>query len=93
MAKRKRHKPEEIVRKLQEADVLLRAGNSLAQVLQKLETTETTYHRWRAEFDGVDRDQVRRMKELEDENRRLKTVVADQALDIRMLKDVVEGKL
>lgn len=93
MAKRKRHKPEEIVRKLQEADVMLRAGSSLAQVLQKLETTETTYHRWRAEFDGVDREQVRRLKELEDENRRLKTVVADQALDIRMLKDVVEGKV
>jgi hypothetical protein len=93
MARRKRHKPEEIVRKLQEADVMLRGGSTLAQVLQKLETSETTYHRWRAEFDGVDREQVRRMKELEEENRRLKTVVADQALDIRMLKDVVEGKL
>lgn len=93
MAKRKRHQPEEIVRKLQEADVLLRSGESLGKVLQKLEVSEQTYHRWRQEFDGAGREQVRRMKELEQENSRLRSAVADLTLDVRMLKDVVEGKV
>ena len=92
MVNRKKHKPEEIVRKLQEADVLLKGGKSLALVLQQLGVGEATYYRWRSEYDGMGREQVKRLKELERENGRLKAVVADQALDIRMLKEVLEGK-
>ena len=93
MAKRKKHKPEEIVRKLQEADVMLKTGKSLSHVLQHLGVSEGTYHRWRSEYDGMGREEVRRLKELEQENRQLRSVVADQSLDIRMLKDIVEGKV
>jgi hypothetical protein len=93
MAKRRKHRAEEIVRKLQEADVLLKQGKALAVVLQQLEVTEPTYHRWRKEYDGMGREQMMRLKELERENAKLKSVVADLALDNRMLKDVVEGKL
>lgn len=93
MAKRKRHRPEEVVRKLQEADVLLRSGESLGKVLQKLGVSEATYHRWRQEYDGMGREQVKRLKELEQENAGLRSAVADLTLDNRMLKDVVEGKL
>ncbi len=93
MTKRKKHRPEEIVRKLQEADVMLKSGKSLSHVLQRLGVSEATYHRWSKEYDGMGREQVKRLKEMELENSRLKSVVADQALDIRMLKDVVEGKV
>ena len=93
MAKRKKHKPEEIVRKLQEAAVMLKTGKSLSHVLQYLEVSEATYHRWRTEYDGMGREEVRRLKELERENKQLRSVVADQTLDIRMLKDIVEGKV
>ena len=89
--RRKRHSPEQVVRKLRDADALLNAGKDLAAVLQALEVSEGTYHRWRAQYGGMKAEEAVRLKKLEDENRRLKQLVADQALDIQMLKFVAEG--
>jgi putative transposase len=89
--RRKRHSPEQIVRKLRDADAMLNAGKDLAAVLQALEITESSYHRWRAQYGGMKAEEAVRLKKLEDENRRLKQLVADQALDIQMLKFVAEG--
>lgn len=90
--KRKKHTPEQIVEKLRRADVLLGQGQTVAQVVQALEVAEPTYYRWRREYGGADRDQVRRLKQLERENERLKKLIADQALELAMAKDVIEGK-
>jgi putative transposase len=89
--RRKRHSPEQIVRKLRDADAMLNAGQDLAAVLQSLEVSEATLHRWRAQYGGMKAEEAVRLKKLEDENRRLKQLVADQALDIQMLKYVSEG--
>jgi transposase-like protein len=89
--RRKRHGPEEIVRKLRDADAMLNAGKDLAAVLQTLEITESSYHRWRHQYGGMKAAEAVRLKKLEDENRRLKQIVADQALDIQMLRFVAEG--
>lgn len=86
--RRKRHSPEQIVKKLRDADAMLNAGQDLAAVLQTLDVSEATYHRWRNQFGGMKSEEARRLKELEEENRRLKQIVADQALDIQMLKHV-----
>jgi putative transposase len=86
--RRKRHSPEQIVKKLRDADAMLNAGKDLAAVLQALEICEATYHRWRNQYGGMKSEEAKRLKELEDENRRLKQIVADQALDIQMLKHV-----
>jgi hypothetical protein len=87
----KRHSPEQVVRKLRDADAMLNAGKDLAAVLQALEVSEQTYHRWRNQYGGMKAEEAVRLKKLEDENRRLKQLVADQALDIQMLKFVAEG--
>jgi len=89
--RRKRHSPEQIVHKLRDADAMLNAGKDLAAVLQALEVSESTFERWRNQYGGMKAEEARRLKELEDENRRLKHIVADQALDIQMLKYVSEG--
>jgi transposase-like protein len=89
--RRKRHSPEQIVHKLRDADAMLNAGKDLAAVLQALEVSETTLDRWRKQYGGMKAVEARRLKELEDENRRLKQIVGDQALDIQMLKHVAEG--
>jgi putative transposase len=89
--RRKRHSPEQIVRKLRDADAMLNAGKDLAAVLQTLEASEATYHRWRNRYGGMKAEEAKRLKELEDENQRLKRLVADQALDIQMLKHVASG--
>jgi len=89
--RRKRHSPEQIVRKLRDADAMLNAGKDLAVVVQSLEVSEATLHRWRAQYGGMKAEEAVRLKKLEDENRRLKQLVADQALDIQMLKYVAEG--
>ncbi len=88
----KRNTPDQIVAKLKDADALLSVGQSLAQVLQKLEVTESTYHRWRAQFGGMKAEEAKRLKELEKENARLKKLVADAELDKAMLKELLEGK-
>ncbi len=90
--KRKRHTPDQVVAKLKDADALLSVGQSLAQVLQKLEITESTYHRWRAQYGGMKAEEAKRLKELEKENGRLKKLVADAELDKAMLKELLEGK-
>lgn len=89
--RRKRHSPEQVVRKLRDADAMLSVGKDLAAVLQALEVSEQTYHRWRNQYGGMKAEEAVRLKKLEDENRRLKQLVADQALDIQMLKFVAEG--
>src|SRR5436853_1304901 len=88
---RRRHTPEQIVRKLREADRLLGEGMELPEVWKQLEVSEATYHRWRNQFGGMKADDVKRLKELERENARLKRIVADQALNIDALKEVAKG--
>jgi transposase-like protein len=85
--KRTRHTPEQIVAKLREADAMLAAGRAVAQVVQHLGVSEPTYARWRAQYGGMKADEARRLKELEIENTRLKKLVADQALDMAILKE------
>lgn len=89
--RRKRHSPEQIVRKLRDADAMLNAGKDLATVLQSLEISEGTYHRWRNQYGGMKAEEARRLKELEQENSRLKRLVAEQALDIQWLKELASG--
>jgi len=89
--RRNRHSPEQIVRKLRDADAMLNAGKDLSAVLQSLEVSEATYGRWRSQYGGMKAEEAVRLKKLEDENKRLKQLVADQALDIQMLKFVAEG--
>ena len=90
--KRKRHTPEEIIKKLREAATLLAAGQSVEEVCKKLEVSPPTYHRWRQEYGGAKEETVKRLKELEKENGRLKRLVADLSLDKAMLKELMEGK-
>lgn len=89
--RRKRHSPEQIVRKLRDADAMLNAGKDLAAVLQALEISESSYDRWRNQYGGMKAEEAVRLKKLEDENRRLKQLVADLSLDNQMLKHVAEG--
>jgi putative transposase len=89
--KRIRHTATQIVAKLREAESLLSAGKTIEEVSRHLKIAETTYYRWRAEYQGIQVDQVTRMKELEEENKRLKQVVAEQALDISILREVARG--
>lgn len=89
--RRKRHSAEEVVRKLRDADAMLSAGKDLAVVLQTLEVSEATLCRWRAQYGGMKAEEAKRLKQLEEENARLKRLVADQALDIQMLKHVASG--
>ena len=88
---RKRYTAEEIIGKLREAEVALAQGESVAQVARRLGVAEPTYYRWRREYGGLRVDQAKRLKELERENSRLKRLVADQALDNAMLRDVAAG--
>ncbi len=88
---RKHHTPEQIIRKLREAEVELARGQSTAEVARKLGIAEQTYYRWRREYGGLRLDQAKRLKELEKENARLKKLVADQALDNAILKEVSSG--
>ncbi len=88
---RKRHSPEQIIAKLRDADAMLNAGKDLAVALQALEISESTYERWRAQYGGMKAQEARRLKELEYENRRLKRLMADLALDNQMLKHIYGG--
>jgi putative transposase len=89
--KRRRHTPEQIVRKLREADRLLGEGMELPEVTKQLGVSEATYHRWRAQYGGMKADDVKRLKELEVENARLKRIVADQTLEVAALKEIAKG--
>lgn len=88
--RRKRHRPEQIVARLREAEALLASGQSIAQVCQKLSVSEQTFYRWRNEYGGMKADGVRRLKQLQEENSRLKKAVADLTLDKQILKEANE---
>jgi transposase-like protein len=90
-AKRKRYGAEEIIGKLREAEVGLAQGQSVGQVVRKLGVSEQTYYRWRREYGGLRVDQAKRFKELERENTQLKKIVAEQALDNAMLRELSRG--
>ncbi len=90
--KRKGHGTEEIIRKLREAEVLEAQGQGVAQVCQRLEISEQTLARWKKQFRGMGDDQIKRLKELEEENRRLKKAVADLTLDKQIIEEVLKGK-
>jgi transposase len=90
MAK-KRHKPEEIVAKLRQVDVLTAQGQSIAEAVRTIAVTETTYFRWRAEYGGLKSDQVKRLKDLELENARLRRAVSDLTLDKLILTEAARG--
>lgn len=88
---RRRHTPEQIIRKLREGEKLLGEKFSIEDVCKHLEVSEATWHRWQSQYGGMKSDDVKRLKELEKENARLKKMVADQALDIDMLKELNRG--
>jgi transposase-like protein len=88
---RKRYTPEQIISKLREAEVLLSQGQSVAQTSKQLGVSDQTYYRWRREFGGMRTSQVRKLKDLEKENARLKKLVADLALDNAILKEAISG--
>ena len=88
---RKKHTAEEIITKLREADVLLARGQSMAEVCRQLAISDQTYYKWRKEYGGMHVDQAKRLKQLEQENSRLKRVVADLTLDNAILKEVSRG--
>jgi transposase-like protein len=90
--RRKRHSSEQIIRKLREAEAMEASGQTVAQVCQKLEVSEATLHRWRQQFRGMGDDQIRRLKELEEENRRLRRAVTDLTLDKQIIQEVLRGK-
>jgi putative transposase len=89
--KRTRHTPEQVIRKLRDADRMLAEQKSIAEIAKELGVSENTYHRWRNQFGGMKADDVKRLKELERENQRLKRIVANQALDIDGLKEIARG--
>ncbi len=89
--KRRRHTPEQVIRKLREADKLFGEGKTVPEVARALEVSENTYHRWRNQFGGMKADDAKRLKELERENARLKAIVADKELEVRALKEISRG--
>jgi putative transposase len=87
----KRHKAEEIITKLCQVDVLNAQGKSMAEAIRSIGVTEVTYYRWRAEYGGLKGDQVKRLKELETENARLRRAVSDLTLDKMILAEAARG--
>jgi len=90
--KRQRHSPEQIIRKLREADGMLSEGKTIGEVCQQLEIAEATFHRWRNQYGGMKADDAKQLKELQVENGRLKRLVAEQALDKQILEEALKGK-
>jgi transposase-like protein len=89
--KQKRYTPTQIISMLRDAEADLAAGLTIGQICQKLSISEATFHRWRLQYGGMKANEMKRLKELEQENGRLKKLVADQALDILILKEAAEG--
>lgn len=92
MTTRKRHTPEQVVRKLIEADRLLAGGADTADVCRHLGVSEATYHRWRNQYGGLKAQDAKRLKELEAENHRLKRLLADAELEKDMLREIAKGE-
>jgi len=88
---RKRHTAEEIVSKLRQVDVLMAQGRSVADAVRAIAVTEVTYYRWRNEYGGLKGDQVKRLKELEAENTRLRRAISDLTLDKLILQEAARG--
>ena len=88
---KKAHSPEQIIHKLREAELLLNQGATVGEACRKISITEQTYYRWRKEYGGMRIEQAKRLKSLEQENTRLKKLVADVSLDNAILKEVAEG--
>jgi transposase-like protein len=88
---RKRYKPEEIVTKLRQVDVLVSQGSSVADAIRQIGVSEVTYYRWRQEFGGLKIEQVKRLKDLEVENARLRRAVSDLTLDKLILQEAARG--
>jgi transposase-like protein len=88
---RKRHKPEEIVTKLRQVEVLTGQGQTVAEAIRSIGVTEVTYYRWRQEYGGLKGDQVKRLKELEAENARLRRAVSDLTLEKLILREAASG--
>ena len=88
---KKHFKPEQIIKKLREAEVLFSTGESVEQVCRKLGISDVTYYRWRKEYSGMKVDQAKRLKKLEQENSQLKKLVADLSLDNSILKEAAKG--
>ncbi len=88
---RKHHKPEEIVGKLRQVEVLVGQGKPVAEAIRSIGVTEPTYYRWRAEYGGLKLDQVRRLKQLEQENGRLRRAISDLTLEKLILKEAASG--
>src|SRR5947207_204417 len=91
--KRRRHTPEQIIRKLREADRLLAEGQQVPEVAKALEVSEQTFHRWRTQYGGMKAEDARRLKELERENAQLKRIVADQLLENQALREISKGRM
>ena len=89
--KRRRNTPEQVIRKLREADRMLGEGKAIPEVAKALEVSEATYHRWRNQYGGMKADDVKRLKELERENASLKAIVADKELEVVALKEISRG--
>jgi transposase-like protein len=89
--KGKKHRPEQIIQKLREADAMIAAGKTLGQVVQALEISEQTLIRWRNQYGGMKAEEAKRLKELEEENKRLKKLLAEAELDKAILKEALEG--
>jgi len=89
--KRRRHTPEQIIRKLREAERLLGEGKAIPEVAKALQISEQTYHRWRNQYGGMKGDDVKRLKKLEHENATLKRIVADKELEVVALKEIARG--
>ena len=92
MPRKRRYSTEQIITKLREADVLLSQGKSAEEIARVLEISKQTYYRWRKEYGGLNMTQAKRLKELEKENARLKTLVADLSLDNAIIKEVLSKK-
>ena len=90
-ARKKRHSPEQIIKKLREADTMLAAGKTVGQVCQAMEISEATFHRWQNKYGGMKAEEAKRLAELEQENKRLKKLLAEAELDKAILKEVAEG--
>ena len=88
---RKRYTAEQIIGHLRQAEILISEGKTIIEAARHLGVSEQTYYRWRKEYDGMEVDQARRLKELDLENQRLKRLVADQALDLSILKETARG--
>src|SRR3954467_7682911 len=88
---RKRHKPEEIVAKLRQVEVLTAQGHTVAEAIRSIGVTEVTFYRWRQEYGGLKGDQVKRLKELEAENTRLRRAVSDLTLEKLILREAASG--